>query len=84
MTSSHPLGRDSRHSLLELADPHSPSAKSVQYEVWDSRPQLSELTEGINLEAMISLYISTIIPKKLAAAFTVPSFLTQLLLSRHQ
>ena len=45
MTSSRPLGRDTRSSLLELADPHSPSAKSVQYEVWDSRPQLSELTE---------------------------------------
>ncbi len=44
-TSSRPLGRDTRYSLLELADPHSPSAKSVQYEVWDSRPQLSELTE---------------------------------------
>ena len=45
MTSSHPLKRDSRHSFLELANPHSPSAKNVQYEVWDSRPQLSELTE---------------------------------------
>ena len=45
VTSSRPLGRDTRSSLLELADPHSPSAKSVQYEVWDSRPQLSELTE---------------------------------------
>ena len=44
-TSSRPLGRDTRYSLLELADPRSPFAKSVQYEVWDSRPQLSELTE---------------------------------------
>ena len=44
-TSSRPLGRDSRYSLLELVDPHSPSAKSIQYEVWDSRPHLSELTE---------------------------------------
>ena len=43
--SSRPLGRDSRYSLLELVDPHSPSAKSIQYEVWDSQPQLSELTE---------------------------------------
>ncbi len=43
--SSRQSGRDIKRSLLELADPHSPSAKSVQYEVWDSRPQLSELTE---------------------------------------
>lgn len=42
---SRQLARDIRHSLLELADPHSPSAKSAQYEVWDSRPKLSELTE---------------------------------------
>ena len=44
-TSSRLLGRGTRSSLLELVDPHLPSAKSVQYEVWDSRPQLSELTE---------------------------------------
>ena len=44
-TSSRPLGRDTRCSLLELADPRSPFAKSVHYEVWDSRPQLSKLTE---------------------------------------
>ena len=44
-TSSRVLGRDTRSSLLELVDPHLPSANSVQYEVWDSRPQLSELTE---------------------------------------
>ena len=44
-TSSRPLGRDSRYSLLELVDPHSHSAKSIQFEVSDSRPQLSELTE---------------------------------------
>lgn len=36
---------DTWHSLPELAGPHSHSGKSVQYEVWDSRPQLSELTE---------------------------------------
>ncbi|KAI9703370.1 MAG: hypothetical protein M1836_007938 [Candelina mexicana] len=36
---------DTRHSSLELESPHSHSAKSVQYEVWDSRSQLSELTE---------------------------------------
>lgn len=34
-----------RHSLLELAKLPSRSAENVQYEVWDSRPQLSELTE---------------------------------------
>ncbi len=44
-TSLRQSGRDIKRSLLELADSHSPSAKSVQYEVWDSRPQLSELTE---------------------------------------
>ena len=44
-TSSRQSGRDIKRSLLELAGSHSPSAKSVQYEVWDSRPQLSELTE---------------------------------------
>ncbi|KAI9758525.1 MAG: hypothetical protein M1835_000590 [Candelina submexicana] len=33
------------HSSLELLSSHSPSAKNVQYEVWDSRSQLSELTE---------------------------------------
>ena len=38
-------GRDIKRSLLELADPRSSSAKSVQYEVWDSRPQLSKLIE---------------------------------------
>ena len=43
--SSRQSERDIRHSLLELAGSHSHSAKSVQYEVWDSRPQLSELTE---------------------------------------
>ena len=45
-TSLHPSGRDIDRSLSELADPHSLTAKkSVQYEVWDSRPQLSKLTE---------------------------------------
>ena len=44
-TSLRQSGRDIKRSLLELADPHSPSAKSVQYEVWDSRPQLSKLIE---------------------------------------
>ena len=44
-TSSRQSGRDIKYSLLELADPHSLCAKSVQYEVWNSRPQLSELTE---------------------------------------
>lgn len=34
-----------RHSLLECANLPSHSAENVQYEVWDSRPQLSELTE---------------------------------------
>ena len=43
--SSRKSGYDTKYSLLQLADPRSPSAKSVQYEVWDSRPQLSELTE---------------------------------------
>ena len=43
--SSRQSGYDTKYSLLQLADPPSPSAKSVQYEVWDSRPQLSELTE---------------------------------------
>ena len=43
--SSRQSGYDTKYSLLQLADPRSPSAKSVQYEVWDSRPQLSELTE---------------------------------------
>ncbi|KAI9764520.1 MAG: hypothetical protein M1835_007554 [Candelina submexicana] len=33
------------HSSLELRSSHSPSAKDVQYEVWDSRSQLSKLTE---------------------------------------
>lgn len=42
--SSRQSGRNTTHSL-ELADPHSHSAKSAQYELWDSRPQLSELTE---------------------------------------
>ena len=32
-TSSRSLKRDTRYSLLELANPRSPSAKSVQYEV---------------------------------------------------
>ncbi len=44
-TSSRQSGRDSQYSLCELASPHSNPAKSVQYEVWDSQPQLSELTE---------------------------------------
>ncbi len=44
-TSLRQSGRDIKRSLLELADPHSPSAKSVQYEAWDSRPQLSKLIE---------------------------------------
>ena len=44
-TSLRQSGRDIKRSLLELADPHSPSAKSVQYKVWDSRPQLSSLIE---------------------------------------
>ena len=44
-TSLRQSGRDIKRSLLELADPHSPSAKSVPYEVWDSRPQLSKLIE---------------------------------------
>ena len=43
--SSRRSGRDTKDSLLQLADPISPSAKSVQYEVWDSRPQFSELTK---------------------------------------
>ncbi len=43
--SSRQSGYDTKYSLLQLADPRSPSAKSVKYEVWDSRPQLSELTE---------------------------------------
>ncbi len=43
--SSRQSGYDIKYSLLQLADPRSPSAKSVKYEVWDSRPQLSELTE---------------------------------------
>ncbi len=34
-----------RQSLLESANLPSHSAKSPQYEVWDSRPQLSKLTE---------------------------------------
>ena len=36
---------DTGHSLLKPADRHLPSAKSVRYEVWNSQPQLSELTE---------------------------------------
>ena len=42
---------DSRTQVLrrtvfqKLPLPRPPSAKSVQYEGWDSRPQLSELTE---------------------------------------
>jgi hypothetical protein len=43
--SSRQSGRDSRYPLCELASPHSNPAKSVQYEVWDSQLQLSELTE---------------------------------------
>ena len=39
-TSSRPLGRNTRSSLLKLVDPHSPSAKSVQYEAF-SPPQPS-------------------------------------------
>ncbi|KAL8652820.1 MAG: hypothetical protein Q9210_002457 [Variospora velana] len=42
---SHQLGRDIRHSLPEHGDYRSYSTKSAQYEVWDSRPQLSGLTE---------------------------------------
>ncbi len=44
-TSSRQSGFDSQYSLCELASPHSNPAKRVQYEVWDSQPQLSELTE---------------------------------------
>lgn len=44
-TPSRQSGRDIRYSLLELADPHLHSAKSAQYEVWDSRSQLSGRTE---------------------------------------
>ena len=43
-SSRHPE-HDTWHPLTELAGPHSPSAQSVQYEVWDSQPQRSELTE---------------------------------------
>ncbi len=44
-TSLRQSGRDIKRSLLELADPHSPSAKSLRCENWDSRPQLSGLME---------------------------------------
>ena len=37
------LKRDIKRSLPRLADRHSLSVKSVEYEVWDSRPQLSKL-----------------------------------------
>ena len=43
-TSSRQSRRNIRHSLLNLADPHSVSVKHLQREVWDSQPQLSELT----------------------------------------
>lgn len=43
--SSRQSGRDTRYSLLELPDPHLNPAKSVQYEVWDSRLLISKLTE---------------------------------------
>ncbi|KAL8650293.1 MAG: hypothetical protein Q9210_003912 [Variospora velana] len=39
------LGHNIRHSLLELADPYSHSTRNPQYEVWDSRSQLSGLIE---------------------------------------
>ena len=44
-TSLRQSRRDINRSFLELADPHPLSVKSVPYEVWDSRPQLSKLTE---------------------------------------
>ena len=44
-TSLRQSGRDINRSLSEIADPRSLSAKSVPYEIWDSRPQLSNLTE---------------------------------------
>ena len=43
--SSRQSGRDTKYSLLQLVDPRSPPPKSEQYEVWDSRSQLSELTK---------------------------------------
>lgn len=39
-SSSRQSGRDMKHSLLELTDPHSLCAKGVQYEIWDSRCSL--------------------------------------------
>lgn len=40
----HRLRHNISHSLPELADRHSHSAKSGLYELWDSQPQLSGLT----------------------------------------
>ena len=38
--------RNIKHYLLELASPRSHAAKSVQYGLWDSQPQLSKPTEA--------------------------------------
>ena len=42
---SRQSGRDIKHLFLELADPHTNSAQSVQYRVWDCWPQLLKLTK---------------------------------------
>ena len=43
--SSRRLERDIKYSLLQLADSISRFVKSVQYEIWNSRPQFSKLTK---------------------------------------